>query len=197
MMPVSSHGLALLLPVMLFLLGCTRAPDPQPVFESVKLYTDSIDLTLHMLANDTLYQRLEQSLPNIKRAHGLEKEHCLILTGWAPMGGKGHHDSVQQVLHHLEQSQWHLHKKHPDKTITSRLIGVFPCALEFTMRYTVDDADYVDMGMDVITRDNYLFSIKIHGNATVMDREHVRFSREFDQIRRVLKSLHEQEPPQS
>jgi hypothetical protein len=65
------------------------------------------------------------------------------------------------------------------------------------MRYTVDDADYVDMGMDVITRDNYLFSIKIHGNATVMDREHVRFRREFDQIRRVLKSLHEQEAPQS
>ncbi|GAU09356.1 hypothetical protein DPF_2079 [Desulfoplanes formicivorans] len=196
-MPVTPHRLALLLPVMLFLFGCTRVPDPQPVFDSVRLYTESIDLTMHMLANDALYQRLEQSLPNIKRAHGLEKERCLILTGWSPFSDKVSNPSAEHVLHQLEKSDWHLHKKHPDKTITSRLIPIFPCALEFTMRYTVDDTDYVDMGMDVITRDNYLFSIKIHGNATVMDQEHARFRQEFDQIRRVLKTLHDQEPPQT
>ncbi|WP_462323516.1 hypothetical protein [Desulfoplanes sp.] len=188
-MPIARPYLALLLPALVVLSACSRVPDHKPVFETVDLYTKSIDLTLQMIANDAIYERLEQSLPNIKRAHGLEEEHCLILTGWAPFDRECKNAPIERIVHELEKTDWHLHKKNPNKQITSRLVSSRPCALEFTMVYTVDDKAYVDMGMDVITRDNYLFSVKIHGNATVMNRENTRFMQEFEHIRQTLKTL--------
>ena len=166
--------------------ACSMPPDHDHVFKHVPLYKESIDLTMQMLANDDIYERLEQSLPNIKRAHGLEKEHCLILTGWSPVDKALRGGTTAQRLHRLEQFNWHLHKKNPDKKITSNICPNSPCALIFSMQYRLEDDEFMDMGIDILTRDNYLFSVKIHGNATVMLREKDRFTRELEQIRQTL-----------
>ena len=166
--------------------ACTQPPEYDQVFKNASLYQESINLTLQMLASETIYDRLEQSLPNIKRAHGLEKEHCLILTGWSPMDKDLLNAPPQAIIHRLEHYKWHLHKKHPEKTITATLHSTPPRALIFSMQYADTDGEYMDMGIDIFTQDNYLFSVKIHGRAPVMLKEKKRFTRELEQIRHIL-----------
>jgi len=182
---------------MCTLMACSMPPDYDTVFKNVPLYQESIDLTMAMLANQVIYERLEQSLPNIKRAHGLKEEHCLILTGWSPVDKKLRGASTAQRIHSLEQFDWHLHKKNPGKKISSSLCSESPCALLFSMQYQVNDNEFMDMGIDIITRDNYLFSVKIHGNATVMLQGENRFTHEFEHIRQILGNQADLSAPQT